>query len=41
MNVNLEEENWQETTADDTPHNEQRCFDSKMQIKANVCPLFL
>lgn len=39
--MNLEEENWQETTADDAPDNEQRCFDSVVQIKANVRPLFL
>lgn len=39
--MNLEEENWQEITADDAPHNEQRCFDSVAQIKANVHPLFL
>lgn len=41
MNMNLEEENWQETIADDTRHNEQWCFGSIAQIKANVYPLFL
>lgn len=39
--MNLEEENWQETTAADAHHNERWCFDSIAQIKANVCPLFL